>query len=90
MNFFVVFFMNSKIFLIIPSYGKKANTQKYIIKVNKKEQTNSIISSNLQGMPVPPPPATSPPTPPEAPATSFDKEEFIKIVVYFEYAIIYV
>jgi hypothetical protein len=41
-------------------------------------------------MPVPPPPATSPPTPPEAPATSFDKEEFIKIVVYFEYAIIYV
>jgi hypothetical protein len=50
-NFFVTSRINSKIFVIIPSYGTKAKTQKYIIKVNKKEQKNSIKSSNLQGIP---------------------------------------
>jgi hypothetical protein len=65
--------MNSKIFLIIPSYGKNANTQKYIIKVNKKEQINSIVSSNLQGIPPTPPP----PTPPPPASVILDREGFI-------------
>jgi hypothetical protein len=50
-NLSVTVLIYPRIFSTIPLYGIKANTQKYIIKVNKKSVKNSIGSSNLQGIP---------------------------------------